>query len=195
VTRGGREISVPSKELPPGTQIAPGDPNYHYYYLPVRASDPRRELTPGLMQNPTPGPRATVRGTTEQGTQNAAAPWYAYYGGRIPGVRPVFEWAMDMPFSPDWPVKSYKTTDQSGTPVAVNVTEPGHPLYPGVVLRYESKSPSGPAIQTEGIGLSVLQGPRIPQWLNDLATNIVWGPQSRDIIERRYLRGYGQPLR
>jgi hypothetical protein len=100
--------------------------------------------------------------------------------------------------SPSWPVKSYTTTDQNGTAVEVNVTQPGQPLYPGVVMRYATTSPSGSTIQNEGTGLNFWQGPRspFPQGGLDFANGFVWGDQSNEImngLRRRRPDGRGQP--
>jgi hypothetical protein len=192
-THGGRQVTVQSNEFPAGTKIAPGDPDYHYYNVPVRSAARRREFTSGIINDPTPGSSGSVRPATEQGTQNPAAPWYV----RNPIAQGMLSHLVGTPVSADWPVRSYRTTDQNGMPVIVNVTEPSHPLYPGDVIRYETRTPSGSAIQNEGTGLSWLQGPRsyIPQRVNDFVTDYVWRTQSEDIINRRkrHLR-HGRPL-
>ena len=56
------------------------------------------------------------------------------------------------------PVRSYLTTDQNGRQIVVNVTEPGHPLHPGYVVRSVSPSDGGPTIQNEGEGVGVFAG-------------------------------------
>jgi len=56
------------------------------------------------------------------------------------------------------PVRSYLRTDQNGRQIVVNVTEPGHMLHPGYVVRYVTPSDGGPTIQNEGEGSGILQG-------------------------------------
>jgi hypothetical protein len=56
------------------------------------------------------------------------------------------------------PVRSYLTTDQNGRQIVVNVTEPGHMLHPGYVVRYVTPSDGGPTIQNEGEGSGSWQG-------------------------------------
>src|SRR4029077_20918816 len=133
-------------------------------------------------------PARTVRPATAEGTQNPAAPWY----GSI----------LTLPFaakySPSWPVKSYMTTDQNGTPMVVNVTGPGHPLYPGVVMRYVTASPTGSTIQNEGAGAAWPQGPRswVPGSIRNWANDHVWRGQSEDLIKgirRHWPMGMGKP--
>lgn len=133
-----------------------------------------------MTYDPTPAPRGMVRRATPEGTENPAAPWYAYlYGALAPSA------LNPLSGSPSWPVKSYTTTDQNETPMVVNVTQPGHPLYPGVVARYGTTSPLGSMIQNEGSGLAVEQGPRswIPRDVRDWAADYVWRGQSEDIMK------------
>lgn len=140
---------------------------------------------PGVVYDPTPAPRGTVRPATEEGTPNPAAPWYLYYPGFLSPKTHLFG-------SPSWPVWSYKTTDQNGNPVVVNVTQPGHPFYPGVVMRYLTMSPSGPTIQNEGAGLAPRQL-LVPDWITDH----VWRDQSQNImtgVRRHWPRAIGKPL-
>jgi hypothetical protein len=82
---------------------------------------------------------------------------------------------------------SYLTTDQNGTPLVVNVTQPGHDLSPGVVIRYVTTSPSGSTIQNEGTGLGPPQGPAVwghfRDWINE-----VWKGQAEKIIKEQSRR-------
>src|SRR5260370_42169686 len=55
-------------------------------------------------------------------------------------------------------VRSYLRADQNGRQSVVNVTEPGHMLQPGYVVRYVPPSDGGPTIQSEGEGSGILQG-------------------------------------
>jgi hypothetical protein len=180
-TPGGRRIVVPAESLPDRLRIAPDDPDYHFYNVPVPAGGSlgrQGSVMPGVIDDPTPGPTGGVRPATPEGTVNPAAPGFAYVLDRIPFLS---RW---IGMQPPWPVRSYRTTDQNGRPVVVNVTQPGHPLYPGVVIRYETTSPSGATIQNEGTGLAPVQGPRsfVPEWARDWLNDYVWRSQSKDII-------------
>jgi len=165
-TPGGRRIVVPAENLPDRLRIAPDDPDYHSYNVPVPAGGSlgrQGSVMPGVIDDPTPGPAGGVRPATPEGTVNPAAPGFAYVLDRIPFLS---RW---IGMQPPWPVRSYRTTDQDGRPVVVNVTQPSHLLYPGVVMRYETTSPSEATIQNEGTGLAPVQGPRsfVPEWARD----------------------------
>jgi hypothetical protein len=111
-----------------------------------------------LVQHPTPGyPQAA----TPQGTPNDATP---YVGG------------ISLPITIS-PVKSFTTINQlDGQPVVVNVTESGHPLASGIVVREAIQSSDGStSIQNWGEGTSSLQGPGSPV-ANDI--NNVWQTQT-----------------
>jgi hypothetical protein len=68
----------------------------------------------------------------------------------------------------------------------VNVTQPGHPLYPGVVVRYATPSPSGTTIQNEGTGTARKQGPRssFPEWFRNFANDWAWRGLSEETASR-----------
>jgi hypothetical protein len=87
--------------------------------------------------------------------------------------------------TPQNPVRSYLTRDQTGALMVVNVTAPGHGLRPGIVIRYVTESPQGATIQNEGSGLGALQAPGA--LLSD-QINSVWDAQSREIIEEQIRR-------
>jgi hypothetical protein len=175
ITPGGRQFTIPAEGLPDGLRIAPGQPDYHYYDTPDGPVpfDAAR-LAQGIINNPTPGPRQLVRPATPQGTLNEATP----YVGRTPPINPVM---------------SYLTTDQNGTPLAVNVTQPGHGLSPGVVVRYVTTSPSGSTIQNEGAGLGRLQGPSSPGMVREGISN-VWRGHSQEIIRPQSQKNKGKPV-
>ena len=86
------------------------------------------------------------------------------------------------PFADFGRVRSYLTTDQTGAQVVVNVTEPGHHLSPGVVIRYVTESPSGPIIRNEGTGRGWLQGPSGPSFVRDGFNDWVWAGQAQEIL-------------
>lgn len=125
----------------PGFQdFTTGSSSYHFYSVPVN--------TPGmtiaedqnyLVKNPTPG---NPNPATPQGTPNDATPGI---GNLSPHS-----------FSP---VKSFLLTNQvDGKPVVVNVTEPGHPLQSGIVVREAKQNSDGTtSIQSWGEGTSSWQ--------------------------------------
>ncbi len=92
--------------------------------------------------------------------------------------------------TPQNPVTSYLTRDQTGALMVVNVTRPGHGLHPGVVVRYVTESPSGSTIQNEGSGLAQWQAPDGRAAVFGLPDQIsnVWNEQSRAIIEEQLRR-------
>jgi hypothetical protein len=185
ITPGGRRIAVPAEGFADNLAIAPGEPHYHYYSTPdgpVRI-DPSA-LTQGVIHNPTLGPRKLVRPATPEGTPNEATPNDEYQGvlGLAAAAAP-FGISLLPPAASFSPVKSYLTADQNGTPMVVNVTQPGHPLHPGVVIRYVTTPPSGSTIQNEGSGLGVFQSPGSPEKLREWI-NSVWKGQSGKITAR-----------
>ena len=177
ITPGGREATVPVEDDFPD-YLGPGQPNYHYYSKPVGGArvDPSR-LMQGVIDNPTPGPRYLVRPATTEGVNNEATPSFGYHlllgGNRLPLG------------TPQNPVMSYLTRDQTGALMVVNVTRPGHGLRPGIVVRYVTELPSGATIQNEGTGLGQLQAPggRLSDQINN-----VWNAQSREIIDEQVRR-------
>jgi len=74
------------------------------------------------------------------------------------------------------PVMSYVTVDPAtGNTVVVNVTLPGHPLFPGYVAR----EVCGGVVHNFGEGTSSLQSPSSP-FANDI--NNVWIQQTQNLI-------------
>jgi hypothetical protein len=119
-------------------------PNYHFYNTLVGAdsSDPQR-LQQAIAEKPTPGSQHPA---TSQGTLNDAIP---IIGGIIPVDRVNL-----------CPVMSFTTTNQlNGHPVVVNVTLPGHPLFPGIVVREVESLRGGTIVHNFGEGTSELQSP------------------------------------
>jgi RHS repeat-associated protein len=115
--------------------------NYHFYNTPANAglANPAA-LQQAIANNPTPGYPSPA---TPQGTLNDATPI-------IGGMAPVN-------FSP---VVSYTTTNQlNGNPVVLNVTLPGHQLFPGIVVREVDSTASGTILNNYGEGTSSLQSP------------------------------------
>ncbi len=73
-------------------------------------------------------------------------------------------------------VKSYAATDKNGNTWTINVTEPGHPLFPGYVLR---GAVDGTTITYgEGVGAAQAFGPASQILIND-----VWKGQNQQNID------------
>ena len=81
------------------------------------------------------------------------------------------------------PVKSYTTTDAQGNLTGgFNVTQPGHPLHPGVVQFGVVPNGNGTVtMHFAGEGANVLQAPGMP---TAEPLNNVWIGHMRDIDER-----------
>lgn len=187
-TQGGRTVTFPRGGLQPGTRFAPGESDYHSYNIsdgPVRGD--LSSITRGVINRPTRALPLFVRAASPEGPLNDATPPVGYpFGAALQTLRG--RW----PFSPG-PVRSYLTRDQTGAEVVVNVTEPGHPLYPGVVIRYVTESSSGPIIRNEGTGRGWLQSPDGPA--RGGFNNQVWEGQAQEILdEQRRRRGWSRPL-
>ena len=134
-------------------------------------------------------PAHLVRPASPEGTPNEATPSGAAYNiaAGLAALGSRFA-----PYEADirriGPAKSYLTRDQSGMQVVVNVTEPGHPLYPGVVIRSVTESPSGATIWNEGTGRGRLQGPDGPAFVRNWGNNWVWDGQAQEILDRHRAR-------
>jgi hypothetical protein len=118
--------------------------NYHSYNTPVNAGSAEpAALQQAVTANLTPGYPSAA---TQQGTLNDATPL-------IGGISPIN-------FSP---VLSYTTTNQiDGSSVVLNVTLPGHPLFPGIVVRKTDSTACGTVLNNYGEGTSTL---RTGKWL------------------------------
>lgn len=133
---GGPQISFPQPAGWPSS-LKPGDSNYHYYnkWVNLPPGVDKQCVEDYLKNHPTPGSPSPA---TPEGTPNDASP----------------NWAAPFKSSP---VKSYTMTS-NGSPVVVNVTLPGHPLFPGYVAR----DVSGGVVNNFGEGTGWLQGPNSP---------------------------------
>ena len=169
------------------SRIAPDVPRYHSYSTPYGPVDiPAPRLMDGVVDYPTGGPRSLNRPATPQGTVNEATPdqYYTPYwllrsgGGRFTPFRPYG--------TPLGRVKSYLTADQDGNRVVMNVTEPGHPLFPGYVARYVTPSGNGSTIQTEGEGLAWPQDPNafLPQFIQNLLNVDTWRDAGDAVVDQ-----------
>lgn len=177
-TQGGRRFTVPDRSFRPGTRIAPDGRGYHSYMVPDGPVAGMRSVMDVPINRPTRGPTGHVFPASPEGTPNQATPPSAYY--------PTLGYASGR-------VRSYLTTDQTGAQMVVNVTEPGHPLYPGVVFRYQTDSPAGGRVRNEGIGLGWLQSPNAPPWIRN-PINTVWAGQLRETLGPRPLTRPARPL-
>jgi hypothetical protein len=175
-TPRGRSFSgIPAPPQFPA-RIAPDLENYHATDVQSPPGVSAGRLLQGVIDTPTPGPRYLNHPATPEGTVNEATPGLGY--GALIGTT-------HLPYgSPMNPVKSYLSKDDNGNPIVVNVTEPGHGLEPGYVVHYIADSPEGPRIQTEGEGLSVLQGSHSPEFLRELLSTGTWGPYQRRILDQ-----------
>jgi len=133
-------------------------------------------LTQGLIDSPTPGSPSPA---TPQGTLNDATPsvWSTLLSGLANAGN---EGGPAIDLGNISPVLSYLTTDvNTGGSIVLNVTQPGHPLFPGVVARYVSQTEAGTVVNNVGEGASQLQAP------SSLAANEisgVWQGQTQQII-------------
>jgi RHS repeat-associated protein len=115
--------------------------NYHFYSTPANAGSANpAAVQQWVVNNPTPG---TTNPATPQGALNDATPF-------VGSVSPINI----------SPVQSFTTTNQAnGSPVVVNVTLPGHQLFPGVVVRQVDQTSNGTVINNYGEGTSTWQSP------------------------------------
>lgn len=142
---GGPQIRFPRPPNWPAT-IKPGDSNYHYYnkWVKLPPGVDKKCIEDYIRNHPTPG---APQPATSGGTANNASP----------------SWVPSFVSSP---VKSYSMS-HNGSQVVVNVTMPGHPLFPGYVARTV-----GDGVNNFGEGSGLLQNPDMPG--SDLFINNVW---------------------
>jgi RHS repeat-associated protein len=147
-------------------QINDGSSGYHKYDVPVQTSCPADSMANAIAQNPTPGTPApaSAAGTPNDATPDAGRGLFAggFFGSPSLNISPVI---------------SYLTADiNTGAPVVVNVTQPGHPLWPGYVARTVSATSSGSIVNNYGEGTAVLQsvGSPVAGLIDD-----AWIPQTK----------------
>jgi len=119
------------------------------------------------VKDPTPGKDSSPAASAE-GTNNNASP---QSGWRVLGS-----------YFKDSPVKTYLYDggDEVGQFI-VNVTQKGHPLHPGYVVRGVTKGAEGNAVvQNYGEGTGLLQD---FGKLSDVLFNNVWYPHSQENID------------
>jgi RHS repeat-associated protein len=141
---------------------------HHMYDEKVSASGSSSRaqgIRQGIVNDPTPGPDQKVASTS--GAPNNASPQGRGLVGAVGSVVPS-------------PVLSYTRKDSNGNTMVVNVTQPGHPLFPGYVARETDRdSNGGITVHNYGEGTSVLQSPYSPfaGMIDD-----VWQQQTQTII-------------
>jgi RHS repeat-associated protein len=135
------------------------DPGYHTYSTPANQGN-AINVSPAvannyIVNNPVPG---TANPATPAGTANDATP---LFGNNFAVISPVI---------------SYTTTNQlNGNPIMVNVTLPGHPLYPGIVVReVDVDANGGTVINNWGEGTSAFQNPNSSTGFASQYINGVW---------------------
>lgn len=143
--------------------------NYHHYDIGVSAgagsASRANALRQTLVRDPTPG---VDKPATAAGTENNASPQSGFLGlaGKVKAS----------------PVESYTRTYQGHT-IVVNVTLPGHPLFPGYAARIVTTSHGVSTIQNVGEGLAPLQG-RFSPFANTIDN--VWIPLSQNDINNTH---------
>jgi hypothetical protein len=144
--------------------------DYHFLPNKVLVNNGRlslEQLNAGLTNQPTPG--MSNNAATRQGAYNNASP------GGFPG----FVLAPGRP----WPVMSYVVNDvATGSPVILNVTLPGHPLFPGTVARFVSGSIGNYTVNNVGEGTAGIENgeSRIAEFI----FNDIWKKQTNTILQK-----------
>ncbi|QMV71597.1 RHS repeat protein [Comamonas piscis] len=168
---GGPNISFPRPDGWPEKIDASADWHYHYYNKQVSLNGADSAcVMKGIIKSPTPGKpnAATINGAMNNATPDLAQSVFN-------GIDYVSSFGNDSGGYNNNPVKSYSLNN--GT-VVVNVTQPGHKLFPGYVARNVSNG----VVNNFGEGAGWAQGP-IGQnsGLSYLIDN-VWYPQTEQII-------------
>jgi len=163
--KGMSKVSIPMPKGFPG-RIDASQKNGHRYDKQVSAGPGTAGKTKSIQQSnvadPTPG---IDRPATPAGTRNNATPDTG---------------ACCKIISVDSPVISYSVTDKSGNTMVINVTLPGHPLHPGVVMRGVVPEGGEAVSHNVGIGTGILQS---NEKAGDFLFNNVWYKQSEQNIK------------
>jgi RHS repeat-associated protein len=156
----------------PDTIDRVSDPDYHNYDInqsPGKIGNcTSADLMPGIIKKPTPG--FFTNPATKEGANNNATPKpvqvVLFPGGLLLN-----------------PVKSYIIEDDvnKGKFWVVNVTQPGHALFPGYVARSVEDTPNGSIMHNYGEGSGGLQSPSSPAVVRN-AINNGWVGLSDDVI-------------
>jgi hypothetical protein len=152
--------------------------HHQYRYESAPFYNPK-EVMRQAIERPTFGPSDLNSPATREGTANEATP-QPYHT-----IAEAVKAATGMHGLPLGPVKSHVAEDQHGNTVVVNVTEPGHVLFPGYVVHSIVKSDDGSyRLVTEGEGLGLLQSKRSPEKLRDIVNRQTWEEYQKQILDR-----------
>ncbi|MBY0318142.1 MAG: hypothetical protein K2X72_05410 [Reyranella sp.] len=178
-TPGGTSFGpLPAPKGFPAT-IGPESGSHHQYRYESAPFYNPKEVMRQAIERPTFGPSDRVSPATRQGTANEATP-QPYHS-----IAEAVKAATGMHGFPVGPVKSHVTEDQHGNTVVVNVTEPGHVLFPGYVVHSIVKSDDGSyRLVTEGEGLGLLQSKHAPEKLRDIINRQTWEGYQKEIVDR-----------
>ncbi len=157
------KISFPTPPSVSGTQKT-GSPANHVYNRSTPHQKSDQSVQRAMVNDPTPG---RDKPATPTGTPNDATP----EGGRGVLARAGAIFGND----PGSPVKSYSATDRNGNTWVINVTQPGHGLHFGYVLRGS----------VDGKAMSIGEGWAIPQVVPVLSgyINDVWKAHNQQNID------------
>lgn len=159
--------------------VGPDSGSHHQYRYESAPFYNPKEVMRQAIERPTFGPRDLNSPATREGTANEATP-QPYHT-----IAEAMKAATGMHGLPLGPVKSHVTEDQHGNTVVVNVTEPGHVLFPGYVVQYIVKSDDGSyRLVTEGEGLGLLQSKHAPDKLRDIINRQTWEGYQKEILDR-----------
>jgi RHS repeat-associated protein len=160
-----------SFETPEGfSNIESGSARGHHYDIGVSAGTEAEvdasRVRRNAIDNPTPGVDMPATAT---GQLNDASP------SSTLGI--AFGSLTESAYSP---VRSLIATDHNGNDMVVNVTLPGHPLFPGVVARPVVIENGHVVIRNVGEGMALKQSKWSP--VAD-SLNSIWNSQSQEIVE------------
>lgn len=146
--------------------------NYHAYNVGVPLGGASADcVRKGIANKPTPG---TPSPATAAGTLNNATPATAQSLFNM--VDKISSFGNDSGGYNNSPVNSYV---MNGGNAVVNVTMPGHPLFPGYVIR----TVNGGMVSNYGEGAGILQGPLSQELGVAGQINGVWNGQTQGIID------------
>lgn len=179
-TPGGTSFGpLPAPKGFPAT-IGPESGSHHQYRYESAPFYNPKEVMRQAIERPTLGPSDRNSPATREGTANEATP--EPYHSIAEAVKAA---STGMHGFPVGPVKSRVTEDQHGNTVVVNVTEPGHVLFPGYVVHSVVKSDDGSyRLVTEGEGLGLLQSKLAPEKLRDIINRQTWEGYQKEILDR-----------
>jgi hypothetical protein len=178
-TPGGTSFGpLPAPKGFPAT-IGPDSGSHHRYRYESAPFYNPKEVMRQAIERPTFGPSDLNSPATREGTANEATP-QPYHS-----IAEAVKAATGMHGLPLGPVKSHVTQDQHGNTVVVNVTEPGHVLFPGYVVHSVVKSDDGSyRLVTEGEGLGLLQSKHAPEKLRDIINRQTWERYQQEVLDR-----------